>query len=650
MIEEPDSRWRMSERRIFCLSLTVLLMLLLVGLLVGMVTWYRTQSDAQLALAEQQRLWRGRLLQCQQGRRSAETRLVAAASRVGSLFEEGSPYHRAAQQGLRDANARASVGRPLLQAAAPDGGGDQGPPALSNVTLVSANVSATGDTLAAVQQLYADGVRLFIGFPDSDELLRAVQWASQHAPDAVLVSPTATAGDLQSDSGNPLLLSLGDAALAAALLCLLRQRSVRHLVPVAADTTYGRSVVEELRRAALFDGAATDVTEPVWYRPADAAAAAGRGAVIRAAADAVSALAAPPAAVGLLFVSGAEMRHFLEEGGWDSRLSAAQWFGTDSVALRDDILASPAARAAAVRVKLTALIYSGADAASAAEQWAVLRRLTTGAQQPAPSVLRAYDGAALLAELGHLLLGHGNTTGALAALRASVRAGVTGAAAVRDGSRRAGGQFAMTRVVARADPERELLAAPDAGPALWAVTGQVRIEADPQQGAYLGRMVLSSAGAGLHLVRRSDVRALYAALGGCGGDGLQLTATAPAGAAELSAARRAAELPERLLVSAARPARLELHCAASESGLLHLSLRCPAVQLPGADTVFCLAQYYRLVGANATRASASAVRWRHERRLVGCGAAPAECLDRPCREQRSCITALTDELGTWLKE
>ena len=212
-----------------------------------------------------------------------------------------------------------------------------------------------------MKQLYKAGVRLFIGFPDSDDLFRAVQWASENAPDAVLVSPTATATDLQSGSGSPLLLSLGDAALSAALLCLLRQRSVRHLVPVVADTTYGRSLLEELRRAALYDGASTAVTEPVWYHVADAAAPTGRGAVLRAAGAALAKLDAPPVNTGLLFVSGAEMRYFLEEGGWDRRLSAAQWFGTDSVALREDILASPAAQAAAVRVKLTALIYSGAD-------------------------------------------------------------------------------------------------------------------------------------------------------------------------------------------------------------------------------------------------------------------------------------------------
>ena len=67
MIEEPDSRWRMSERRIFCLSFTVLMMLLLVGMVVGLVTWYRTQSDAQMALAEHQRMWQERLLRCKRG-------------------------------------------------------------------------------------------------------------------------------------------------------------------------------------------------------------------------------------------------------------------------------------------------------------------------------------------------------------------------------------------------------------------------------------------------------------------------------------------------------------------------------------------------------------------------------------------------------
>ena len=501
-----------------------------------------------------------------------------------------------------------------------------------------------------MKQLYKAGVRLFIGFPDSDDLFRAVQWASENAPDAVLVSPTATATDLQSGSGSPLLLSLGDAALSAALLCLLRQRSVRHLVPVVADTTYGRSLLEELRRAALYDGASTAVTEPVWYHVADAAAPTGRGAVLTAAGAALAKLGAPPVNTGLLFVARAEMRYFLEEGGWDTRLSAAQWFGTDSVALREDILASPAAQAAAVRVKLTALIYSGADAASAAEQWAVLKRLPTGGQQPAPSVLRAYDGAVLLAELGHLLLRHDNTSGAVAALRAAVRAGVTGAAAVGDGSRRDGGRFAVTRVVDRSDDEQEVLAAKSARSALWTVTGQVRIEADPQQGMYLGRMVLSSAGAGLHLVRRQDVQKLYHTIGGCRGDGLQLTATEPAGSEEVTAARRAGDLPDRLLVSAAQPARLELHCAASDSGLLHLTLRCPAVQFPGADTVFCLARTYRLVGGNGTGVSATGLRWQHERRLISCGAASAECLDRPCREQRSCITSLTEELDQWLDQ
>ena len=75
------------------------------------------------------------------GRQAAESRRVMAASRVGSLFEEDSPYHQAALQGLRDANSRAGVGRPLLQAAALVDRMGQTAPTLDNVTLITANIS-----------------------------------------------------------------------------------------------------------------------------------------------------------------------------------------------------------------------------------------------------------------------------------------------------------------------------------------------------------------------------------------------------------------------------------------------------------------------------------------------------------------------------
>ncbi|GIW06791.1 MAG: hypothetical protein KatS3mg060_1596 [Dehalococcoidia bacterium] len=275
-----------------------------------------------------------------------------------------------------------------------------------------------GRAAAAVQELYAQGVRVFVG-PETSQEVRAVE-RLPIANDIVLVSYASTAPSLAARTGNLFRLAPDDTYQAEALAALMWADGVRVVIPVWRDDVYGNDLVAEIRRR--FAALGGDVLPGASYAPSGADFAGIARAVGQAAAAAVQTHGRN--AVAVYAVGFGEVADLMRAADGVAPLGDVWWYGSDGTALDRAIVAEPLAAAFAWSTGYTAALYGEDVYVQESLDVAEVIRQQTG-MAPEPYAFTAYD-AVMLAGLASERAGARATAASLAAAIRETAAGFFG--------------------------------------------------------------------------------------------------------------------------------------------------------------------------------------------------------------------------------
>ncbi|MFN8535565.1 MAG: ABC transporter substrate-binding protein [Dehalococcoidia bacterium] len=300
--------------------------------------------------------------------------------------------------------------------------------------------------VAAVQELYGQGVRLFVG-PSTSEEVRAIE-ALPISANIVMVSPSSTAPSLGKRNANLFRLAPDDGYQSEAITSLMWSDGVRIVVPVWRQDIYGVELTDEVRRD--FTALGGQVMAGTGYSPdtQDFSAVARtigqqvRDAVALAGRDAVAVYAVTFDEITGLMVAADEV----------PGLNLVWWYGSDGVATERVIFDNPVVSNFAWQTAFTAPIY-GEDVyvQEALDVAEIIRQQTRMA--PEPYAFTTYD-AVMLAGLAAARAGSSTSAQQLAGAvteTASTYFGVTGPMTLNERGDRTVGEYEYWTVQSRAD-------------------------------------------------------------------------------------------------------------------------------------------------------------------------------------------------------
>ena len=206
-------------------------------------------------------------------------------------------------------------------------------------------------TLAAVRELYDQGIRVFIG-PETSAEVQAVDQLP-FAREIVMISYSSTAPSLRVQSASLFRVVPDDTNQAQALAALLWRDGIRAIVPVWRDDIYGRDLARELRaRFTTFGGS---VADGILYPTTTT----DFGPVMQVVGQQVSQYVALRGreAVAVVLIAIDETPALLRAAAATPLLETVWWYGTDGTALNREVLRDPVTAAFAWQTAFTASLY-----------------------------------------------------------------------------------------------------------------------------------------------------------------------------------------------------------------------------------------------------------------------------------------------------
>ncbi|GIW12117.1 MAG: hypothetical protein KatS3mg061_3174 [Dehalococcoidia bacterium] len=206
-------------------------------------------------------------------------------------------------------------------------------------------------TLAAVRELYDQGIRVFIG-PETSAEVQAVDQLP-FAREIVVISYASTAPSLMAQAVSLFRVVPNDTNQAQALATLLWEDGIRAIVPVWRDDIYGRDLARELR--ARFTAFGGSVADGILYPTTTTEF----GPVMRVVGQQVGQHVAlwGKEAVAVVLIAIDETPALLRAAAATPLLDTVWWYGTDGTALNLGVLRDPVAAAFAWQTAFTASLY-----------------------------------------------------------------------------------------------------------------------------------------------------------------------------------------------------------------------------------------------------------------------------------------------------
>src|SRR5436190_6208486 len=220
-------------------------------------------------------------------------------------------------------------------------------------------------SVAAVEQLAADGVQVAVGPQKSSEIAAVRQVADKRG--VIVISQGSTAHSLAFPDDNVFRLVPDDRSEGAAMVALLRRQGTNAVVPVWRDDAGNAGLVTSVRK--LFPAAGGTVAKGSSYgenAPDFARTVARASAQVRA-------LKARGKRVGVYLAAFDEVVGLAHAAARDATLRSVPWYGSDGVALTHALVSDPAAARFASHTGYPNPTI-GLDDAAAARSAAVLRR------------------------------------------------------------------------------------------------------------------------------------------------------------------------------------------------------------------------------------------------------------------------------------
>ena len=247
----------------------------------------------------------------------------------------------------------------------------------------------------AVQQftsMYNQGTRIFTGMVTSEEAKAVAEYASQHATDALLVSPTSTAPELCDYKEQLYRLSMDDRGQVEAFFdVIVEQRDAEgrqeKIVPLVRDDIYGNGLVNHLSSKADSENSGVTVLAPIKYDPATITDVESARPYILSLLNSQS--SHPNAKI--LLVAYDEAQFLLQAAASYPALAGAYWFVSDAIVF------------SAIRIPNTitvrGLTYSGQKVTGQHNRKEVISLFDYLQRQglpPMPQAILAYDSISLI--------------------------------------------------------------------------------------------------------------------------------------------------------------------------------------------------------------------------------------------------------------
>jgi branched-chain amino acid transport system substrate-binding protein len=198
-----------------------------------------------------------------------------------------------------------------------------------------------GAVLETLQELHDDGIDVFIGPYASSSVESVKDFADANG--ILLVSPLSTAGTLALPDDTIYRFTPDERAEGAALAAVLRQDGIDTVIPVTRDDAGNRGLQVGLKAA--FEAADGTVVDGVTYAEDED----DFGPVVEDVASLIDEHGGDSTAV-YLTAFGEVAQLFEAAAGDEATLTSVPWYGSDSVALSEDLVADAAAADFAVRV------------------------------------------------------------------------------------------------------------------------------------------------------------------------------------------------------------------------------------------------------------------------------------------------------------
>lgn len=286
-----------------------------------------------------------------------------------------------------------------------------------------------------LRELAAQGVRIVIG-PQSSAEAQAVRDLAQQRG-ILILSHGSTAGSLSIPGDNLFRFIPDDSQEARALAALLREDGLDTVVPLWRADAGNEGLVLALRQA--FPAVGGVVTAGISYSLTETDFA-DELAVVR---QQVEAAAAQGATVGIYLAAFDEVAPLFLQARADPFFAGQRWYGSDSAALNQPLIDSPAAAQFAATVGYPNPLFGLADDQSARWQPVEDRVRAQAGLDAGSQVLSAYD-ALQIATRALLQVGNAAEVEALKAALMQVAGsfdGITGATALNAAGDRASGRF-----------------------------------------------------------------------------------------------------------------------------------------------------------------------------------------------------------------
>lgn len=307
--------------------------------------------------------------------------------------------------------------------------------------LAAKKVDTGGDpdkALASVEKLVGEGVHVFVGPGTSEEVFRVLPWANSF--DALLLSHASTCPSLAMAGDNLFRLVPDDRQQGQAIARRIWDNGGRVLVPIWRDDQYGIELLTAVKAHFILLGGT--VLKSLRFEPGKVDAPKLTEQLTTEVVAAAEKYGASRVAVMLIaFDAG---RDILAAAAAHEPLGSVPWYGSEGLALSDDLITGPAG-AFAAKVGLTCGHYS--PRGPRATQTAARIEKITGRHPDAYS-LAAYDAVWLAAE-AFAAAGSGASCAALRFKLMTVCTGVdgvTGPLILNDAGDRRDGPYAFWQV------------------------------------------------------------------------------------------------------------------------------------------------------------------------------------------------------------
>ncbi|XP_014666554.1 PREDICTED: uncharacterized protein LOC106808369 [Priapulus caudatus] len=440
--------------------------------------------------------------------------------------------------------------------------------------------SSPSELTASMAELYAEGIKVFIGFEQSESLARAVEWANVNAPDAVLVSPSATAAAEDFPRGNYVMLGMDTGALVLAMLLKFKELGVDVVVPVASDGVYGRSIINQLQKMTANGLYGITVTAPVLYD--------GRSSATSVVADIRRELTTiNPAGgnnTGIILASKMEAGDIINAAFNDEALSEAIWFGTDSIAFSERIFTANNNLVTSGN-RLYSFIYCGNHFANNKAAFLTMRmiRKQTGST-PSYTDALAYDAVILVYEAAGDLLRARSGVEKRAELREQslVTAGITGSLELDHTFRRNDGEICVAFIPSR-KLARELVSS---GRSSWVLDGKVEIMSDSiGENTGIRSGYTTQSGSVVHPLNKHDLWPLIKKWGPCLNDTIVIHTIDPITLDDITGVYSMKTLPPDIYIPATYGMTVDMQCTRPSGQAIEAVVTCPGLNDPAAKTV-----------------------------------------------------------------